>query len=105
MPLVKQAKKKKRKIAKEMEDFIVAPELEDFIVPPKKRKKMKSEIKDEGIKTEEQKGPKKTRNRKSKDDPKTSFYFPLDVDRDLDLKYQCRRCMRGFNELYDYRQH
>ena len=50
-------------------------------------------------------GEKKTRNRKSKEDPKTFFYFPLDIDRDLDLKYQCRRCHRGFNELYDYRQH
>jgi len=55
--------------------------------------------------TKQANGEKKTRNRKSKEDPKTFFYFPLDIDRDLDLKYQCRRCHRGFNELYDYRQH
>ena len=95
LPLVQQGSKKKaRKIIKEEDDeYIASP------IPMKKRKKIKLGNTAESMKT------KRARQGKSKDDPKTFFYFPNDLERDFDLKYQCRRCVRGFNELYDYRQH
>ena len=33
------------------------------------------------------------------------FHFPQNGDRDLSLKYQCHRCIRGFANLDQYRTH
>ena len=40
-----------------------------------------------------------------REDPKYFFYFPQTGSRDLTKRYQCKRCVRGFKELFDYRQH
>jgi len=35
----------------------------------------------------------------------TYFYFPQTGERDLSLPFQCHRCIRGFKDVFSYRQH
>jgi len=35
----------------------------------------------------------------------TYFYFPQTGERDLSLPFQCHRCIRGFKDVFGYRQH